>query len=853
MGDELKKKEMKAVNPYAQFRPSDSAFLNKIDSQLTKFSKDNKKYPLEFYENAKAFVMNVINLRHTTNAKEFDDLPKVLVDLTNDRNIDKLFQGYLNDTKAVGKVLFSEDMTIDEVCACAMEYVRLCSSSLSTYESEVPQGDISKLATSYAKSYNGVLSFYLGIGNEEDRSQLLARLINVGIDIIKNISYAESILNSYGDALCQVIEFKGKPMLSIMAYTGDAKTYAKNVGKYSSYYQFLQFDEHIEMARNRALKTLTKFHNFNSFVPSTNNVEKLIGQVCEIASKKISNVTATEQNVFINVDKKIFKLNTILEVLFYDKKIEYEILPDVFNTSLICYKLKVKDYSRFKLFPNKIVDDKFKLTEQTNYVVARRNVEFDENLDTNNVGDSGATEDFASKLEEQDALNDLASASGEIVDGIDYDAIDNISPVPAGEVLNKLQTKFMAPEDSDFSIDGTRFNLSESQVNSAMEISPSIMEDAKEIDNSKAEEERKMFEKELGISLPTTFDSTKPKKKSFLDMMEEIADDISKNRAKKLQEKYNEFEQKGELNHGNTYSIDNHARDKAEVKLDNPTPNTQNIDNIVNTHSSVNNYSSPVDKDTQSAYEKLDAHEENIDKQKSNYAYDTYENVDTQEVDSDYETLDNEESTLADEYEDLSNVIDPSIDTEDDEEISGQISNEILPLRYVDKVRNDDNIDDEKYIDKLIVDSGTDNTKTNTIEESHNNFDYDNENIVDNRLDNTNSEDNQNKIINDDSSIDNDIVSNKAEDNIIVNEINSTDKISEEDKNRNLQIENSTANTQKSSIITENNSMPTENSSVDTQNTQLSTQKTQSASQNKLPKGVPKLPPRIPKLPKRKI
>ena len=53
----MAKNKEKTSNHYANLEPSDSNFLNKVDAKITEFQKQNKKYALDFYYNAKQFVL----------------------------------------------------------------------------------------------------------------------------------------------------------------------------------------------------------------------------------------------------------------------------------------------------------------------------------------------------------------------------------------------------------------------------------------------------------------------------------------------------------------------------------------------------------------------------------------------------------------------------------------------------------------------------------------------------------------------------------------------------------------------------------------------------------------------------
>ena len=641
----------KTVNPYGSFRPADSSFFNKIDEKIIKLKKENKKEPLEFYENAKSFVMNSIELRKGSLVKDFDRMPKLLIDLISDRNIDKLYEGYLNDTKKVAKELFSSEMSINEICACAIEYVRLCSSNFASYESEAKRNEVSELAEKFAKSYNGVLAFYLGIGDDTDRTQLLARLVNVGLDIIKSISYAECVVDFKGIPICQVVEFSGKPMLSLTSYNGIEKVYTKNIGNLSSMYSFLDFSEHIPMAKKRALKTLLMFHNFSSIFSKSNGLEKSIIQLCENASKNLSNVTVGEQNPLVKVNTKIFKLSTLIELNFYQRKTEYEIIPDLFNENLVSYKLDVKGYKRFKVFPNKVIDKDYQLSPTASYLYAKQQVEssFDDDPDLNKDADNDI--DFSEN--DNEVKNDNFEVEQNVDNGYENGSnIDSITPLPASEVLEKLQTKFKPNEsENTFLLDGTKFDLTENPFSQVSLATQEELDNAKEVDLKQAEQEQLLFEQEMGITVSEK-NTIQPRKQSFYEIMQDMASTISKNRAKKLQEKYEEYDRSGELQKNN-------------LTLDSGNLNVNTSDN-------------------------------NQEIEKENNIFD-YESITKNS---------NMFLELENLFKDNSYSTDEDNEFEDDE-ISEKISNEVLPLKHPEMQNS--SYEEELFTNELLENEGLEN------------------------------------------------------------------------------------------------------------------------------------------------
>ena len=742
----MKKKEVKnakSANPYGNFRPADSAFLNKIDAKMATFQKNNKKYPLEFYGNAKAFVLNVINVKHQGRV---DNLPKTLADLVSDRDIDRLYQGFLSDTKNVGKVLFSEEMSIEEICACAIEYVRICSSNFDHFNGEGEKQPQCALAESVAKSYNGVLSFYFGVADDTDRAQLMARLINVGIDIKHKIAYAECVVDSMGVPICQIVDFSGKPVIAISCYNGVAKTYTNAIKKLSSMYKFLDFSEHIPMARKRALKTLVKFHNFKSIIPRTGNIENAIVGLSKNAVKNMSSLTASEMNLLVNVDKKVFKVSTLVEVALYERQVDYEVVPDLFEEKLYSFKLNVPGSTRFKIFPNKIVDLDYKLTEESNYILNKRSSE--------SSSESEGTSDFSSSYENEshdyqehdyeESVNDVVYNNTQSQKTADIN-LDNIIPVPAAQVLEQMKVKFQPPAgENEFLLDGSRIKLTEKQIENAMHISPLELEDMKSVDMDAAERERLQYEKEVG-QLPDNYattqnvnqKSTNQKKKSFYDVLDEIADKIDKNRTKKLQQAYQDLEKSGELNYNqnNTQNITQKTEEivkqpnAVKYNYSEPVKESPKVENIVNPQAGTKPKNvSPIDDfldddlEDEPQYNKESKVDSVINKNESK-AYDNYAYNDTllnnDELDDIEDEEDVEDNFREDDTQDFYNDYDDDIKDEeidepedshlDDYEITSQIGDDEF-------VRENDKEDKKPLVQELHSEKETKDLKEPNIE-----------------------------------------------------------------------------------------------------------------------------------------
>ena len=542
----MAKNKEKTSNHYANLEPSDSNFLNKVDAKITEFQKQNKKYALDFYYNAKQFVLNTIEMKKTYKAEELNILPKRFLDLISDRDIDKLYNGFLSDTKSVAKVLFSEDMSMEDICACAIEYVRLCSSNFKRYEAESERKKESEIAEKFSVGYNGVLSFYFGLASDIDRGQLLARLINCGIDIKHSIAYCECVVDAYGDPITQIIEFKGKPMVAISSYNGVIKTYNKNIEKLSNLYQFLDFGESIDLGRKRALQAFKKFHNFKDLLNKTDDLAKSLEETAKVSHKNMSNLTPSEHAMLVNAGDRVVNISTLFELAIYERQKEYELIPDLFDTNIATIKLKQDDLTRFKAFPNKVIDEEYNLNHKRSYILNKNNKEKEEDLHS---------DDFADELSELDDQTEM-----ELQSESDYKPIslDDIKPVPAIDVLNNLQVKFTPNEEVEriFEFDGATFDLS----NPAM----LAIGETKSVDLEEAEKERLLFEKEMGIESNNEVieniglvskEMSRKKKKSFYDVLDEISEKVEKSRASNLQERYAEIQSNNELNLQNASEI----------------------------------------------------------------------------------------------------------------------------------------------------------------------------------------------------------------------------------------------------------------------------------------------------------
>lgn len=558
----MKKGKKVAVkqNLYGDYRPQDSNYLNKLDEKIEHFRKQNKKYESEFYFNAKNFALNTIEVKKTC-GNEYEKFPKKLGSIIDDRDIDKLFQRFQNDTRAIAKELFTEEMSIEEIVAIAIEYVRVSSSNFNRFQSEDPQNPMSELAEKFAVGYNGVFSLYFGLANDTDRAQLMTRLINCGIDIRHSIAYAECVVDGYGNPVTQIIEFTSKPAVALSAYCGVVKSYGKNISQFGSMYQFMDFSEFLPQAKIKALKAFRKFHKPSDLLSKNSNLESACEEIAKKAVANMSPLTACNANVLAKSDDRVIKAQTLFELCCLDRNYEYELIPDLFENNLATLKVNFEQ-GKFKIFPNKILDDEGKLAPVLNYILNRGVVEQDITSDEN-LSDKF---DSISRDAQSQAKRPLTS--------------DDIKQVSASTVLDSLQVRFKPQETSDFLIDGTRFSITEAELKKSRTIDLSDLGEIKDIDYDKAEQERLELEKQLadnptnGLISAQPVEKKKPRKKSFFDMLDEIEEKVQNSRTKKLQQKYQEYEMKGELNkNAENFS---QIEEKTPKNIGNSSKNTQN-------------------------------------------------------------------------------------------------------------------------------------------------------------------------------------------------------------------------------------------------------------------------------------
>lgn len=540
------KTEKKQENLYVDFSAKDAECLKKIDAKLSSLQKQNKKSAIGFFEVAKTFVLNAIEVAKNHKIGNYNSLPKRLLTFVEERDIDELYHSYIKDTKALANNLFNAEMNIEEICAIAIEYVRISSTSFCRYDSESLRNEQSELAEQFSAPLNGVLSFYFGLASELDRAQFLERLINCGIDIKKKISYCETIVDAYGTPITQIIQFKGKPVLSMTDYNGVVKTYIKNTKKSSKLYQFLNFSEYVPQARQKALEVFKKYHNFNVF----NTIDDFGDSIEELATtcyKNMSELTASEQNMLVVCQERLVKFSTIIEMALLNRNWDFELISDLFEERLASIKVIAEEIgnAKIKIFPNKVLDENYEFNERKNYLLNKSSQPV-------RAKSSDNLEEELKKLDEELA----------VVKPIEPINLDDVKPVPAQEVLDNLKVKFCAPSnETSFEIDGMKFDFSDDPAMNALGI-------VKNVDLDEAEKERLLFEQEMGIKIDEPKIEEKSKRKSFYDAMEEIADRIKTNRIQKLQERFEELEKNGELNSQNDCeNVENSSKNQSEKSV----------------------------------------------------------------------------------------------------------------------------------------------------------------------------------------------------------------------------------------------------------------------------------------------
>ena len=175
-----KKGKKTNVNPYPNLRPADAQYITKLDEKIALAQKQNKKELCEFLIDKKQFDMNYINVKNNNKVGKLGLIPSSLLSILSARDNEKIFDNYKKDTMKIAKQLFSDDMSVQQICAIACEFVRLSTANFDRYESETAQMPQSVLCQLLSTNAYGMLSFYFGVSNAVDQTEFLAWLINMG-------------------------------------------------------------------------------------------------------------------------------------------------------------------------------------------------------------------------------------------------------------------------------------------------------------------------------------------------------------------------------------------------------------------------------------------------------------------------------------------------------------------------------------------------------------------------------------------------------------------------------------------------------------------------------------------------
>ncbi len=530
-----KKKEKTNDNPYSNLRAADAQYFLKLDEKIALAQKQNKKEFCEFLIDKKQFDMNYINVKNNNKIGKIDLLPSSLLSILNARDNEKVFENYKKDTMKIAKLLFDEDMTIQQICATACEFVRLSTANFDRYESEGVQKPQSVLCQLVSTNAYGMLSFYFGVSNAIDQTEFLAWLINLGLDIKHSLSYAECVIDSYGNPICHIVEFNGKLGISFINYVGVAKAYMKKIETLTGLCQFIDFTDEIENGKKRALKVLARYEP-NKLMIKGHDIENSLISMAQIAYKNMSDITATELNMLSRFDNKIWKFSTLCELLLYENNIDYEVILDLFVETQYALKLKVGEEGKFKVFPNKVIDEEYNLNEPKIYILnkmAKANSMsnddelFNERIES--VGrESGDTFDEFAQARSSQSANELS--------------LNNLEPMSAADVLSSLNVKFTPKEDEGLSFENGSFKFNDDELNEVFDLSSTT-----QVDFSKADAEQRMLESSMGIAAEPTQDDTPPKRKGFFELLNEMSEKSKKNKARRLQEEYERLEKNHEL------------------------------------------------------------------------------------------------------------------------------------------------------------------------------------------------------------------------------------------------------------------------------------------------------------------
>lgn len=540
-----KKKGKTNSNPYSNLRPADAHYFSKLDEKIALAQKQNKKEFCEFLIDKKEFDMNFINVKNNNKIGKIDLLPSSLLSILNARDNEKVFENYKKDTTKIAKLLFDDDMTIQQICATACEFVRLSTANFDRYESESVQNPQSALCQLVSTNAYGMLSFYFGVSNAIDQTKFLAWLINLGLDIKHSLSYAECVIDSYGNPICHIVEFNGKLGISLINYVGVAKAYVKKIETLTGLCQFIDFTDEIENGKKRALKVLSRYVP-NKLMIKGRDIENSLTSMAQIAYKNMSDVTATELNMLSRFDNKIWKFSTLCELLLYENNVDYEVILDLFVETQYALKLKVGDEGKFKIFPNKVIDEEYHLNESKMYILnkmaktAPMNHEdelFDERIES--IGrESGESADAAY----DEFVQARSAQSGFSRQSADQLSLDNLEPMSAADVLSSLNVKFTPRENEGLSFENGSFKFNDDELNEVFDLSS-----VTQVDFSKADAEQRMLESSMGIASEPTQSNTPPKRKGFFELLNEMSEKTKKNKARRLQEEYERLERNHEL------------------------------------------------------------------------------------------------------------------------------------------------------------------------------------------------------------------------------------------------------------------------------------------------------------------
>jgi len=540
-----KKKEKTNSNPYSNLKSADAQYFLKLDEKIALAQKQNKKEFCEFLIDKKQFDMNYINVKNNNKIGKIDLLPSSLLSILNARDNEKAFENYKKDTMKIAKLLFDIDMTTQQICATACEFVRLSTANFDRYESESVQNPQSALCQLVSTNAYGMLSFYFGVSNAIDQTEFLAWLINLGLDIKHSLSYAECVIDSYGNPICHVVEFNGKLGVSFINYVGVAKAYTKKIETLTGLCQFIDFTDEIENGKKRALKALSRYVP-SKLMTKGRDIEKSLVNLAQVSYKNMSDVTATELNMLSLFDNKIWKFSTLCELLLYENNIDYEVILDLFVETQYALKLKVGDEGKFKVFPNKVIDEEYKLNEPKTYILNKMAktapMSHDDELFNDRIESIGreSGQGADSVFDEfQQARNAQGGFSRPSVDEL---SLEDMEPMSATDVLNSLNVKFTPKENEGLSFENGSFKFNDDELNEVFDLS-----NATQVDLSKADAEQRMLENSMGIVTESSQSDTQPKRKGFFDLLNEMAEKTRKNKARRLQEEYERLERNHEL------------------------------------------------------------------------------------------------------------------------------------------------------------------------------------------------------------------------------------------------------------------------------------------------------------------